>query len=93
MAQAPGVQTDVINRLRSILAEIAEVEPREVPLDLPLFGAGGLMDALELDSLDALVLGLELSEEFGVEPGALVDPNVRTVGDLVVLVASGGKSG
>ena len=72
---------DIESTLTDILVEMFEVEPNEVTLDAHLF------DDLDIDSIDAVDLIVRLKEYTSAE----IDPerakSVRTVGDVVDLVA------
>ena len=72
---------DIESTLTDILVEMFEVEQSEVTLDAHLF------DDLDIDSIDAVDLIVRLKEYTSAE----IDPerakSVRTVGDVVDLVA------
>ena len=72
---------DIESTLTGILVEMFEVEPREVTCEAHLF------DDLDIDSIDAVDLIVRLKEYTSAE----IDPerakSVRTVGDVVDLVA------
>lgn len=72
---------DIESALSDILVEMFEVEPREVTREAHLF------DDLDIDSIDAVDLIVRLKEYTSAD----IDPErakkVRTVGDVVDLVA------
>ena len=72
---------DIESTLTDILVEMFEVEPDEVTQDAHLF------DDLDIDSIDAVDLVVRLKEFAGAE----IEPDrvkgVRTVGDVVNLLA------
>lgn len=72
---------DIESTLTGILVEMFEVEPREVTREAHLF------DDLDIDSIDAVDLIVRLKEFTSAD----IDPErakkVRTVGDVVDLVA------
>ena len=72
---------DIESSLTDIFVEMFELEPSEVTLDAHLF------DDLDIDSIDAVDLIVRLKEYTSAE----IDPerakSVRTVGDVVDLVA------
>ena len=74
-------RNDIESTLTDILVEMFELEPREVTRDAHLF------DDLDIDSIDAVDLIVRLKEYTSAE----IDPDrakrVRTVGDVVDLVA------
>jgi acyl carrier protein len=60
--------------VRQIIASIKQVDPTEIGDDTPLFSDGpGELSVIELDSLDALDLTLELKERFDPEGDYLED--------------------
>lgn len=72
---------DIESALTGILVEMFEVEPREVTREAHLF------DDLDIDSIDAVDLIVRLKEytSADIEPDRA--KKVRTVGDVVDLVA------
>ena len=74
-------RADIESALTDILVEMFEVEPDEVTPQAQLF------DDLDIDSIDAVDLIVRLKEYTNAE----IDPerakSVRTVGDVVDLVA------
>ncbi len=83
-----GTADSVLVRVRDLVAEIAGVDPCDVPDDAPLFDTDkGADGGLALDSLDALKLMLALSEEYGLgDPGDVDYEMIRTVGDVAEYV-------
>ena len=77
----PLKREDIESTLTDILVEMFEVEPDEVTQDAHLFGD------LDIDSIDAVDLVVRLKEFAGAE----IEPDrvkgVRTVGDVVNLLA------
>lgn len=74
----------MLDRIRRLLIDKVRVnrEPDEIDPDTPLFGVG-----LALDSIDAVELLVQLSEEFGVDIPGDQEGRValRTVNSLVDL--------
>lgn len=73
------MQTDdeVLERIRSTLVELFEIEPERVTLD------ARLNEDLEIDSIDAVDLLDRLRRQTGRKISADNFRSVRTVGDLV----------
>lgn len=71
---------DILEKLKSVLAELFEVEPANVTLTSHLY------EDLDLDSIDAVDLVIKLKEL----TGKMVNPddfkNVRSVSDVVDVV-------
>jgi acyl carrier protein len=82
--------------VRQIIASIKQIDPSEIGDDTPLFSNGsGELSVIELDSLDALDLTLELKEKFDPEGDYLedllagdLDPrtfsNVRMISEFIM---------
>jgi acyl carrier protein len=68
---------EILERLRTILAETFEVDPARVTPDARLF------DELDLDSIDAVDLAIKLQELTGKRIRPEQFKNIRTVGDVI----------
>lgn len=73
---------DVLTRVRAILAESFELEPAAIKLD------SHLIDDLDLDSIDAIDLAVELEQETGLRVEEQDLRKIRFVRDIVDLVCS-----
>jgi len=83
-------------RVKELLASmVGDLEPGDIPDDLPLFDVEREADGLELDSLDGLQLAVALANEYDLDPAVEMDySRLRTVQDIAEhlqsLIASGG---
>lgn len=79
-----GERRAMLDRIRRLLIDKVQVprEPDEIDPDTPLFGGG-----LALDSIDAVDLLVQLTEEFGIDIPSDEEGRValRTVNSLVDL--------
>jgi acyl carrier protein len=85
MSQAierPLSRDSVLERVREILVESFELEPTAIQLD------SRLVDDLDLDSIDAIDLAVELEQETGLRVEEQELRQIRLVGDIVDLVCS-----
>ena len=81
------VNSELIEKLKQLIVtrlKLADMTPKMIETDAPLFGEG-----LGLDSIDALELVLGLEKEFGVvipdaEVGKKVFQSVRTMAQYVL---------
>lgn len=88
-----GERRAMLDRIRRLLIDKVQVprEPDEIDPDTPLFGGG-----LALDSIDAVDLLVQLTEEFGIDIPSDEEGRValRTVNSLVDLaLVTEAKSG
>ena len=67
----------ILEKLRTILAETFEISPADVVLDAKLF------EELDLDSIDAVDLAIKLQERTGKRIRPEDFNTVRTVGNVV----------
>ncbi|SDU15415.1 acyl carrier protein [Geopseudomonas guangdongensis] len=72
---------DVFNTLREALVELFEIEPERISLDANLY------EDLEIDSIDAVDLIDHIKRQTGKKIAAEEFRAVRTVGDVVEVVA------
>lgn len=72
----------ILEKLKTILAESFEIDPERVQVETNLF------DELDLDSIDAVDLAIKLQELTGKRIKPEDFKNVRTVGDVIVTVRS-----
>jgi acyl carrier protein len=80
---------DLIFKLKELVikaCEIKDVDPKEVPTDVPFIGGPG---PLKLDSLDAMEIAMELRYQFGVElknasTAAKAMQDFNTLADFVI---------
>jgi acyl carrier protein len=72
----------VLARVRAILADSFELEPSAIQLD------SHLIDDLDLDSIDAIDLAVELEEETGLRVEEQELRQIRLVKDIVDLVCN-----
>jgi acyl carrier protein len=85
MSQAierPLTRESVLERVREILVESFELEPAQIRLD------SHLIEDLDLDSIDAIDLAVELEQETGLRVEEQDLRQIRVVGDIVDLVCS-----
>ena len=83
MSQAfdrPLTRESVLERVREILVSSFELEPGAIQLD------SHLIDDLDLDSIDAIDLAVELEQETGLRVEEQELRQIRRVGDIVELV-------
>ena len=71
---------DILSRLRGVLHDTFEIEPARVNPDAHLF------TDLELDSIDAVDLAIQVQEMTGMRIKPEDFKSVRTVGDVVATV-------
>ena len=67
-------------KLKSIIAEVLNVDPEEVTLDTTF------VDDLGADSLDVFQIIMGIEEEFDIEVPAEVAENIKTVEEAVELI-------
>jgi acyl carrier protein len=72
----------ILEKLKTILAESFEIDPERVQVETNLF------DELDLDSIDAVDLAIKLQELTGKRIKPEDFKSVRTVGDVIVTVRS-----
>ena len=85
MSQAidrPLTRESVLERVREILVSSFELEPGAIQLD------SHLIDDLDLDSIDAIDLAVELEQETGMRVEEQELRQIRRVGDIVELVCN-----
>ncbi len=85
MSQAierPLTRESVLERVREMLVSSFELEPSAIQLD------SHLIDDLDLDSIDAIDLAVELEQETGLRVEEQELRQIRLVGDIVDLVCS-----
>jgi acyl carrier protein len=80
--QRPLDRASVLERVREILVESFELEPSAIRLD------SNLIEDLDLDSIDAIDLAVELEQETGLRVAEQDLRQIRLVGDIVDLVCS-----
>jgi acyl carrier protein len=73
---------DILSRLKDVLRETFEIDPSRVRPDTNLF------TDLELDSIDAVDLAIQVQDMTGMRIKPEDFKNVRTVGDVVATVRS-----
>jgi acyl carrier protein len=73
---------DILSKLKDVLRETFEIDPSRVKLDTHLF------TDLELDSIDAVDLAIQVQDMTGMRIKPEDFKNVRTVGDVVATVRS-----
>ncbi|MEZ4281285.1 MAG: acyl carrier protein [Myxococcota bacterium] len=73
---------EILDRVRAILAESFELEPEAIQLD------SHLIDDLDLDSIDAIDLAVELEQETGLRVEEQDLRRIRFVRDIVDLVCN-----
>ena len=71
---------DILLRLKDVLRETFEIDPARVTTDTHLF------TDLELDSIDAVDLAIQVQDMTGMRIKPEDFKNVRTVGDVVATV-------
>jgi acyl carrier protein len=78
---APGTDDEaILERLREVLRDTFEIEPSRVTL------AANLFSDLELDSIDAVDLAIQVQEMTGMRIKPEDFKSVRTVADVVATV-------
>ena len=85
MSQAfdrPLTRESVLERVREILVSSFELEPGAIQLN------SHLIDDLDLDSIDAIDLAVELEQETGLRVEEQELRQIRRVGDIVELVCN-----
>ena len=73
-------ETEILDHLRRILEETFEIDPARIQLETNLF------TDLDLDSIDAVDMFVELHEVTGRRIDPQVARKIRTVQDIVALV-------
>lgn len=76
----PLTDEEILSRLRTILHDTFEIEPQRVTPEAHLF------EELDLDSIDAVDLAIQLQRMTGKRIKSEDFKSVRTVGDVVVAV-------
>ena len=76
----PHDRDSVLARVREILADSFEIEPAAIQLE------SHLIDDLDLDSIDAIDLAVELEQETGLRVDEQELRQIRHVKDIVDLV-------
>lgn len=80
---ATGISdADILERLRKVLHDTFEIDPARVTPSAHLF------TDLELDSIDAVDLAIQVQEMTGMRIKPEDFKNVRTVGDVIATVHS-----
>lgn len=79
-------RADILSTVRDSIADAAATEFSEPPAETAI-----LADDFGLDSLDLVIIQTELEDHFGIDISDEEIEALRTVGDLVDLVA--GKKG
>lgn len=75
-------ETEILEKLTAVLVEEFEVEPEEVTLEADFF------KDLDLDSLDAIDLIVNMDKILGVPLKSQDAQKIRTVGDFIALIQS-----
>ncbi|WP_371748453.1 acyl carrier protein [Geothrix fuzhouensis] len=70
-------EQDIFSKLRDVLSDSFQLDPESIHLDSHLF------KDLDLDSIDAVELAIQLQEFTGRRVSAQEFKDVRTVGDVV----------
>jgi acyl carrier protein len=78
--QVPQSKDDIFERVVAVLRNSFGFEPSEI---LP---SSHLIDDLDLDSIDAIDMAVELEQEIGLDVGEDELRELRVVGDIVDLV-------
>ena len=76
----PPTKEDILTKLREILVDSFQLEPGKITLETHLF------TDLDLDSIDAVELAIQLQAFTGRRVKAEVFKHVRTVNDVVETV-------
>ena len=74
---------DLLERLRTVLADEFEIDPATVT------PAANLFEDLDIDSIDAIDMLARLRELTGVEVSAEALRDVRTIGDVIAVIEAG----
>lgn len=72
----------MLEKIKVVLKEVAEVNPEDVTLE------ADLREDLGIDSLSAIELGTELESEFGIEIADEELVSLKTVEDIIKLIES-----
>ncbi len=80
-AQGSGPDSDLTNRIRTIVSEQFGVNMAEVTPD------SNILDDLGADSLDVVELVMTLEDEFDIEVPDEAAESIRTIGDVERYVA------
>ena len=81
---------DEIKQLIIDVLQLEDIEPQDIDADAPLFAGG-----LELDSIDALELGVAIQKRYGITLSANSEEtrqHFASVRSLCILIASNCKS-
>ncbi|NWJ41184.1 MAG: acyl carrier protein [Geothrix sp.] len=73
-------EQDIFNKLKEVLADSFRLDPEKITLDSHLF------KDLDLDSIDAVELAIQLQDFTGRRVKAQEFKDVRTVGDVVTTI-------
>lgn len=73
-------EQDIFNKLKEVLADSFRLDPDKITLDSHLF------KDLDLDSIDAVELAIQLQDFTGRRVKAQEFKDVRTVGDVVTTI-------
>ena len=73
-------EQEIFQKLREVLADSFRLDPTKITLDSHLF------TDLDLDSIDAVELAIQLQDFTGRRVKAQEFKNVRTVGDVVATI-------
>ncbi len=73
-------EQDIFNKLKDVLADSFRLDPDKITLDSHLF------KDLDLDSIDAVELAIQLQDFTGRRVKAQEFKDVRTVGDVVTTI-------
>lgn len=73
-------EQDILIKLREVLSDSFQLDPASIHLDSHLF------KDLDLDSIDAVELAIQLQEFTGRRVSAQDFKDVRTVGDVVAAI-------
>jgi acyl carrier protein len=80
-AHGPGLDPDVADRIRTIIAEQLGIDTAEVSPD------ASILDDLGADSLDVVELLMTLEDEFEIEVPDEAAESIRTIADVERYVA------
>ena len=72
----------MLEKIKAVLKEVAEVNPEEVTLE------ADLREDLGIDSLTAIELGTELESQFEIEIEDEELASLKTVADIIKLIES-----
>lgn len=77
---AAMTEQEILQKLREVLADSFRLDPAKITLESHLF------TDLDLDSIDAIELAIQLQDFTGRRVKAQEFKNVRTVGDVVTTI-------